>query len=595
MWGYIMSAKNGAHLESVLEHPPARGARRLIAARVVCGVFIMALLTLLTITQALRIAPAQDAPALSALIQILKDPAKNTAEKGNACLKLMEMGARANPAIPALIPLLQNKDELMRDYAITTLKKIGPASSSALPALEKVAASDPSQEIRSLAADAVRAISGSSIKPDAGKPKPPNQTVPSVRQNPTPEPGSPKAPSTAGRSARDMSWMATIFPELAKMAAPDWVKPGLRLTYYAASATIAGKGPIFQLDPQGEIFATDGSGRRFSVKPGSREEGIGGHGYGEYTIIAVNADSIAIAADVYTMAGGSNNPRQMTRAAFLGSPGSAIDLWVNPAWLKQVKTGMNKTIRVLRTPFSVGADKRAAVAFTSSDGTMMFVYDESSGALLYRGGSGEGETGLNLRINGEQIANTPSRMLTMSTMQGQRSLSLPWTGQKPPGWVSSIRELQYSGQIGNVVRGSPNIPLPITVMLRAAARGNGWIKFQVSQSAGGVGGALPIKSQSEWMAGTDHIGSVWVPPTALAGLRPDQELDRDPITKFVTTVGRPGKESAGREMIVIRRTGKDQITDFGYDKVSGMLVYMEQTDFGLAGNMITRFSLRNSE
>ena len=275
----------------------------------------------------------------------------------------------------------------MRDYAITTLKKIGPGARAALPALRKVAETDASPDIRSLAANAVEVISSDAATPAGDKDEPAG--LPTAKAATTRPTGAGPVISP-GHTKHDMSVMVTTFPELARSAAPSWVRSGVRITYYAASATIAGKGPVFQLDPQGPIFATDGSGRRYSVKPGGRGEGMGGHGYGEYTIMSVGPDAVAIAADVYTIAGAISVPRLMTRTAYLGIPGSANDLWVSPDWLKRVKTGMGTSLRILRMPYNVGSVKRPAVAFTTPSSDMVLVYDETTGVLLYRGGSGEG-------------------------------------------------------------------------------------------------------------------------------------------------------------------------------------------------------------
>jgi len=539
---------------------------------------------------------AVDDPDVAALIQILKDASKGTSEKGAACQKLMELGARAKPAVPALVGLLGNSDELMRDYAVTTLGTIGPGAAAALPALRKVAAQDPSADIRSLAADAVEKIGGGAPEPEGrGVPaQPPTVRAEQPRRNTPPPPAQGGARTPAGRPTYDMSFMVAAFPELSRMPAPGWVKPGLQLTYYTASATIAGKGPVFQLDPQGGLFANDGSGRRYSVKPGSREEGLGGHGYGVFSIAGADAGSVAIAVDVYTMAGGGP-PMLMSHAALVGPPAAAADLWVSPAWLKTVKTGMSKHLRVLRNPFKSGGATYQAVVFSSGDGTMVFVYDEATGILLYRSGSGEGEKGLNLRINGIAVANTPSRMLSLSQFMGRRAPALASAGPGEPDWMGRVRALHYAGQVGYIVQGSPNIPMPMSLDLRAIARGTGWVRFQSSMSAGGVGGALPVRTEEQWMTGVGQMCGIYMPPNVLAGMRAGQEIDRDPVTGFVTTVSRVGRGPNGSEMVAIRRSGRTQLIEHGYDKATGMLVTIEEQRQGPAGTLQSRLALRGTE
>ena len=63
-------------------------------------------------------------PGNDSLIRLLRDPGVSTEGKGDACLKLMQLGSAAKPAVPALLALLEEKDPLLRDFAATTLGKI---------------------------------------------------------------------------------------------------------------------------------------------------------------------------------------------------------------------------------------------------------------------------------------------------------------------------------------------------------------------------------------------------------------------------------------------------------------------------------------
>lgn len=553
--------------------------------------------------------PAADDAEVQALVNVLKDPTKDTSKKGDACLKLMDMGPRAKPAVPALIELLKAKDQDMRDYAITTLKRIGPGASTALPALKKVAAEDPSDDIRQLADDAVKTIGGARPQEDVvvddkpvkvEKPAPPDRGA----GQPIFRPVAPAGPIAAlgRRPAYDMSLMTTMFPELAKAPPPDWVKPGVQFTYYCAAATISGDGPVFQLDPQGDLWATDGSGKRYSMKPGGRinndllDAGHSGHGFAQYTIVSVNPDSVAVAVDVYTISGGISAARLGNRAAFVGAPSSTADLWVSPQWLAQVKPESDKMMyRIFRISYTDEGKTRQAVVFAGNDGSMAFIYDLTTGALLYRGGSGEGEKGENLMIDGVIIPNTPTRMLTLSQLLSRRSLNLPWTGQNSPDWVDQVRALHYAGDCGVVMQGSPNIRLPLRADLEVRSRGPGWARFHLTQAAGGAGGALPVMTSFDWVAGPGQLGSLWVSPDALARLQPGQELDRDANTQFVTTYEGPQREPNGAEVLMITRANKGQTLKYGYDGKTGILLYSEQADHGLAGSMVSRASLRGRE
>lgn len=563
---------------------------------------ILVMIALTILGCSFHAAAAADDPEVQALIAILKDPAKDTAAKGEACLKLMDMPVRARAAVPALIPLLQATDQDMRDFAITTLKTIGPAAAAALPALRKVAAGDASPEIRGLAQDAV-AVIGGGAPPDGGDEEPPpainNPPIKTPPDNPHQGFFGPHRP--AGKVPHDLSAMVMTFPELAKMPAPAWLKPGFQFTFYSASATIAGEGPVFQLDPQGDIWADDGSGRRYSMKPGGRitndllDAGHSGHGFAECTVVGVSPDAVAVAVEIYTIAGAISAPRLSTRMGFVGAPGCTGDLWVHPAWLAKVKAGKNMMYQVSRMPYSDGGAAHRAVAFAANDGSMVFIYDEATGVLLYRGGSGEGEKGISLRVNGQDVPNTPTRMLTLSKLLGQRIPELPWGRLEAPDWVNRVRTMRFAGDVGLVVAGSPNIPLPLTFNLAVQARGDGWVRCHLTQSAGGVDGALPTHTEYDWMAGQAQLGGLWIAPDALGQLRPGQVLDRNADTQFVTAVKGPVRTPNGGEMTVISRTGTGQTVTYGYDRKTGMLAYIEQQDRGLAGSMVARAFLQGWE
>jgi len=112
-------------------------------------------------------APAAD---VDSLVRVLRDPDKTVEAKGDACLQLMDLGPAAAPAVSALVSLLNVQEEMLRDYAVTTLDRIGPAARNALPALRRTATKDTSPEIRELARTAITRISGTAPAAEAANP-----------------------------------------------------------------------------------------------------------------------------------------------------------------------------------------------------------------------------------------------------------------------------------------------------------------------------------------------------------------------------------------------------------------------------------------
>lgn len=135
---------------------------------------------------------------MESLVRALRDPDRTAEAKGETCLQLMDLGPNAAPAVPALISLLNSQDEMLRDYAVTTLDRIGPAARNALPALRRTAAKDTSAEIRELARSAIAKISGhatASEPASAPEASPePEPVRPPARARVEPAPVQPEAP-----------------------------------------------------------------------------------------------------------------------------------------------------------------------------------------------------------------------------------------------------------------------------------------------------------------------------------------------------------------------------------------------------------------
>jgi hypothetical protein len=128
---------------------------------------------------------------IDSLVRALRDPDKTADAKGDTCLQLMDLGPAAAPAVPALIGLLNNQDEMLRDYAVTTLDRIGPAARNALPALRRTATKDSSAEIRELAHAAIAKISGRAPGAEPASPPPVVAADTEPTKSPAPAPSEP--------------------------------------------------------------------------------------------------------------------------------------------------------------------------------------------------------------------------------------------------------------------------------------------------------------------------------------------------------------------------------------------------------------------
>lgn len=192
-----------------------------LAVRFLRGLFLLVFFALVS-------ARAAD---VDSLVRVLRDPDKSADAKGDACLALMDMGPAAEPAVSALVGLLDNPEEMLRDYAVTTLDRIGPAARNALPALRRAAVRDSSQEIRELARSAIKDIGGQPRMgpvnagavpvPEAQPAAPPEQAVETVQEAPAAPAETPVAQSEAQAAAIAAPSVnsAQIAPRAAQVAA----------------------------------------------------------------------------------------------------------------------------------------------------------------------------------------------------------------------------------------------------------------------------------------------------------------------------------------------------------------------------------------
>jgi HEAT repeat protein len=94
---------------------------------------------------------AKAQPAVPALIEALK---KDALVRQNAALALGRIGPEAKDAVPALIDALRDSDWTVRRQAALALEQIGPEARQAVPALEKLT-HDPDKLVRKAAQEAL--------------------------------------------------------------------------------------------------------------------------------------------------------------------------------------------------------------------------------------------------------------------------------------------------------------------------------------------------------------------------------------------------------------------------------------------------------
>jgi HEAT repeat protein len=120
----------------------------------------LAALSLLLLT--LTVGCGQKGPQVNVGVNTQDLKSTDTDKKVNACTELAKAGPQAAGAVPDLIPLLKDKDPLVRSLSAYALGQIGPAAKAALPALRE-AMSDSDPQVPRSALNALRAIGETNV------------------------------------------------------------------------------------------------------------------------------------------------------------------------------------------------------------------------------------------------------------------------------------------------------------------------------------------------------------------------------------------------------------------------------------------------
>lgn len=358
-----------------------------------------------------------------------------------------------------------------------------------------------------------------------------------------------------------------LLPGLRTAPPPPTVRQGLRITFYSATASIPGQSYILVPDPSGG-WVVQATGQKFSEQA---MFGRGGHGYSQVNVAFL--DRALAVLDVRSFglpypSGGLSYLHGYSGA--VGLPGAGSDFWLHPNALRQALGLRAQGLTVLRMPYALGGRQHNGIRFqsVSTTGGAAWVFDEDTGVLLYNGSSSVGGF-----VSGPvKQGDTPGRGtgLHLNRLMDVRVVNLPWSHSPAPAWVAPLNVVRYSGVQAVTVPNAGTAQIPVAVTLERTTAGAGWARYTQTLVAGGVGGLPANTAQSVRTFGPAQVGGLWIPPNVLAQLTPGRVLDRDPVTRMTTVVGQAGRP----DIVMITESHDGQRLDYGYDRGSGMLVYV---------------------
>jgi hypothetical protein len=323
-----------------------------------------------------------------------------------------------------------------------------------------------------------------------------------------------------------------LFPELAELPAPGWLKEGLRVSYYGQSATIGA-------------------------------EGGGGAGYLQHDIVAMEPALVVVSSALYLDTGGGQVlPSAVFGAAF--RPGYG-DWWLNPAVLEEAEEVANDDLAVVRMPATIAGEEYQAVRFEyrSGDSVSVWMFEEKSGLLLYN----RLTVGT---VDDEQHSSAETYLVDM------RALKLPWQAKRAPGWVKRGGELEYDGVRSLTIAGAPSGQFPEVVSVAIETARPRWSRYALASYLNGQ-----PQGRSTRVCGIAQLSNaLWLPAEALKANVRRPLIDRDPVTGIETYYTR------GNGAVLVEERGPLHYFASTFDGRTGRLLRSHlETQIGVGTNV----------
>lgn len=353
------------------------------------------------------------------------------------------------------------------------------------------------------------------------------------------------------------------------MKAPATLRPGMRFTFWLGTADVIGAAGQSTLKPDANGAWVGTDGKRYSEDVVA--SGGGAAGYTVIDITAVTDQAIAMTSTSFDGDGTVAPPTPGSINTFVCHP-SGCEYWINPQLLAPVKSSQHGGVNYFRGPYTQDGRTYDAVMIqvVSANASSHNVFDVKTGFSLSMGArmaSRKTKQNFDPATGKVTPGQSTNSTLVVSRLRNVRQVNIPWAqyGNAPE---TKGRTMQFRGQQSlDMGMGYPT-STPIQ-MNTTVAHTDGVITMYESSISMGQGGT-PFR-QRLYCTGA-QIGSVKMPPQALATLKTGQEIDRDPITGYRTFVEFVGKNEMGQALVVLSLAGQSGLRRWVYDAQSGQLI-----------------------
>lgn len=372
-----------------------------------------------------------------------------------------------------------------------------------------------------------------------------------------------------------------LLPGLRNAPAPNWLRPGMRITYYGASASIPGARYYYYQDPNGDWVDPQGNRYKQGDIPSAS-----GHGFNQYTILGLDPTVAVLEARTYLITDVSGPALLTAISGSAGLPGAGGDVWLNALVLRQAIGMRAQGFQAAQVPYRLNGKQYDALWIRSGTpaASLTYVFDLNSGLQLHSASATAGAP-----IQGPQApggSNAGSTLLAQSTVVDVRTLNVPWASEPAPEWVRRYSVLRYEGSVTTSVSGASSITYGAAFTIRRQSVGTNWASYMGTYEQ-----QYQSPSQVVRNSGSAQFTGLWIPPRWLGQLRQGQSLDSDPVTKVTVAVGRVGRTPQGQDVVWIVESNNVRRDEYGYDRASGMLLYYTSQQAGQYNQQVTQLHL----
>ncbi|CAN5580292.1 hypothetical protein BH24ACT5_BH24ACT5_00730 [soil metagenome] len=348
---------------------------------------------------------------------------------------------------------------------------------------------------------------------------------------------------------------------------PEFLQMGSRLTWYAGDSTVQGARLV--ADPNGWILR---NGQRYRVETSG--EATAGVGYEQLNIVS-NSEGAVVADQRFFLITDlqTNDTIPATSGVVTGTQLGIGQYWIAPQLLATMTEGVDGGTTTAKIPLELNGQQYAAISISTSTANTYagYTYDLATGLLLTGGTMVAGDDVQITDGNGALVDETSGTVsYSNKSFVSTRQLDMPWAGQPLPEWAVPGTATNYEGtfrlEFFDGTPGSPPVPITATATFDTRA-GTAFVGRLTS--ATNVPGTPSEESTSDRVYSASAFDGIWFPPAALAQFQPQQVLDNDATTGYVTTF----TGVSGTNAVILRSGGPDEQESF-YDVNTGLLTFV---------------------